>query len=286
MLIALLASCNSNKTESDAYGNFEATETIISAESGGKLVFIDAEEGARIEMGTCVAIIDTTDLVLKMEQLEAHKRAIQARSENVFSQIDVYNQQKENLKKDSFRLDNLVKEGAATQKQLDDVIGAINLVNKQIKATETQNISVINEMAVVEKQIDQIEESIHKSYITMPFTATVLEKYIEKFELVTPGKPLFKMASLDSLYLRAFVSGQQLAGISIGQRVSVKVDTEGKEMKTMEGVITWIAADAEFTPKIIQTREERVNLVYAVKIKTANDGTLKMGMPAEVVFSK
>lgn len=286
VLIALLASCNSNKTESDAYGNFEATETIISAESGGKLVFLDAEEGVRIEMGTCVAIIDTTDLMLKMEQLEAQKRAVQARSENVFSQIDVYNQQKENLKKDSVRLDNLVKEGAATQKQLDDVIGAINLVNKQIKATETQNISVINEMAVVETQIDQIEESIHKSYIIMPFTATVLEKYVEKFELVTPGKPLFKMASLDSLYLRAYVSGQQLSGIRIGQRVSVKVDTEGKDMKTMEGIITWIAADAEFTPKIIQTREERVNLVYAVKIKTANDGTLKMGMPAEVVFSK
>ncbi len=286
VLIALLASCNSNKTESDAYGNFEATETIISAESGGKLVFLDAEEGSRIEMGTCVAIIDTTDLLLKMEQLEAQKRAVQSRSENVFSQIDVYNQQKENLKKDSVRLDNLVKEGAATQKQLDDVIGAINLVNKQIKATESQNISVINEIAVVEKQIDQIEEGIHKSYITMPFTATVLEKYVEKFELVTPGKPLFKMASLDSLYLRAYVSGQQLSGIRIGQKVSLKVDTDGKDMKTMEGVVTWIAADAEFTPKIIQTREERVNLVYAVKIKTANDGTLKMGMPAEVVFSK
>ncbi len=286
VLLAFLASCNTNNKESDAYGNFEATETIISAETGGKIVFLNAEEGAKIDMGTCVAIIDTTDLLLKLQQLDAQKRAIQSRSENVFSQIEVYNQQKENLKKDSLRLDNLVKEGAATQKQLDDIIGAINLINKQIKATETQNISVINEMSVVDKQIEQVKENIRKCYITMPFTGSILEKYTEKYELVNPGKPLFKTACLDSLFLRAYISGKQLSGLKIGQKVGVKVDTDGQGMKTTEGVVTWIAADAEFTPKIIQTKEERVNLVYAVKIKTANDGTLKIGMPAEVVFSK
>ena len=282
--IIALGGCSLKDNKSDAYGNFEAVETIIAPEVGGKILFFNAEEGSTIEAGKLVALIDTADLQLKKEQLMEQKRSIASRSSNVFSQVDVQNQQKANLMVDKVRLQKLLKEGAATQKQLDDIDGNIRLVDKQIGATNSQNASVLSEMAVVQKQIEQVNESISKCYIINPITGTVLERYAEPFEMITQGKALYKIADISSLYLKVYISGSQLPLIKLGQKVQVMVDGSDKSLVKHEGEITWIAPSAEFTPKIIQTKEERVNLVYAVKIKTKNDGSLKIGMPGEVVF--
>jgi len=281
-----LSGCTLKDNKSDAYGNFEAVETIISPEVNGKILFINAEEGSMVEAGKLVALIDTADFQLKKEQLIAQKRATESRSANIFSQIEVQNQQKSNLLIDKARIEKLLKEGAATQKQLDDIEGAINLVDKQIASTNSQNVSVTSEMSVIEKQIKQIDENIKKCYIINPITGTILERYAEPFELTAQGKSLYKIADISFLYLKVYITGSQLPLIKLGQKVEIMVDGPDKTLNKHEGEITWISSSAEFTPKIIQTKEERVNLVYAVKIKTKNDGTLKIGMPGEVVFKK
>ena len=179
------------------------------------------------------------------------------------------------------RIEHLVKAKSATQKQLDDALGKVSVLKQQIKSIETQNVAVVNEAKSVSAQLKQIEDKIAKSYITNPVNGTVLVKYAEPGEITSFGKPLYKIADLNTMQLRVYISETQLANLKIGQKVAVKVDTN-KEMKSYKGVITWIASEAEFTPKIIQTKEERVNLVYAVKIDVKNDGSLKIGMPAEM----
>lgn len=231
-----------------------------------------------------IALIDTTDFQLKKEQLIAQKTATESRIANISSQIDVQNQQKNNLLIDKARIEKLLKDGAATQKQLDDINGAVSLVDKQIASVNSQNVSVTSEMAVITKQIQQVNESLKKCYIINPVKGTVLEKYSEPFELTAPAKALYKIADVSFLYLKVYVTGSQLPLIKLGQKVQVLVDGPDKSLVKHEGEITWIASSAEFTPKIIQTKEERVNLVYAVKIKVTNDGSLKIGMPGEVVF--
>jgi len=277
-------SCGNKYPQADGYGNFEADETVVSAESAGKILFLDVDEGSVLDKGKLVAIIDTGDLQLRKEQLIAQKKAVESKAANVTAQIEVQKQQKNNLLTDKVRTENLFKEGAATAKQLDDINGAVALVEKQILSTETQMVNISNEINVIEKQIAQLEENINKCSIVNPVKGTVLEKYAEVFELTAPGKSLYKIAVLDYLYLRAYISGAQLAQVKLGQKVQVNIDAGENTMRQLEGEISWIASVAEFTPKIIQTREERINLVYAIKIKTPNDGSLKIGMPGEVVF--
>jgi len=283
--IALLTACSGRNDKSDAYGNFEADETIISSEVSGKIIQLDLEEGQEIKAGTIVGIIDTTDYQLKKEQLTAQKNAIASKSGNIASQIEVQQQQKNNLLIDKARIEKLYKDGAATKKQLDDINGSISMVDKQIQSIQTQNGSVADEILSIVKQIDQISQTIKKCYLSCPVSGTILNKYIEQNELVIPGKSLFKIADLSSVFLRAYISESQLANVKLGQKVEVLIDKGEDNTAKYEGTVTWISSTAEFTPKIIQTKEERVNLVYAVKIKVKNDGALKIGMPGEVNFN-
>lgn len=284
--IALLTACSGKKDLSDAYGNFEADEVIISSEVSGKIIQLNLEEGQQLQAGMLIGIIDTTDYQLKKEQLIAQRNAIATKSGNIASQIEVQLQQKSNLLIDKTRTENLYKDGAATKKQLDDINGGINLVDKQIKSIQTQNAGVADEILALEKQIDQINQNIKKCYLLCPLTGTILNKYIQPNELVIPGKPLYKIADLSSVFLRAYISESQLANVKLGQTVEVLIDKGEDNTATYEGVVTWISSNAEFTPKIIQTKEERVNLVYAMKIKIKNDGALKIGMPGEANFSR
>ena len=280
-LLTTLLSCNSNDDKAYGYGNFEATETTISAEANGKILFFNVEEGNVLGENAVVGLVDTIQLSLKRDQLQAAKNTIFSKSRNVLSQRKVLNEQLSVAQNDQNRIENLVKAKAATTKQLDDVNGQISIIMEQIKSVETQNAPIINEVKSVEVQIQQIEDQIEKSIIKNPVKGTVLVKYAEPNEITAFGKPLYKIADLDNMELRVYISETQLAHLKTGQEVEVKID-DANSMKSYKGTVSWISDSAEFTPKIIQTKEERVNLVYAVKIRVKNDGSLKIGMPAEM----
>ncbi len=281
LVATTIFSCSDGNDSADGYGNFEATETTISAENNGKLMLFTVEEGQELAKETFVGYIDTIQLSLKREQLIASKVVIASKSKGVLSQINVLNAQLKTANINKNRAENLIKDNAGTQKQLDDVSGEIDIIKQRIKSVETQNAPVVNEMKSIHVQIKQLEDQIQKSKIINPVSGTVLVKYAEPNEITAFGKPLYKIADLSTMQLRVYISETQLSGVKIGQEVTVKIDA-GEDMKSYTGTITWIASEAEFTPKIIQTKEERVALVYAVKINVVNDGSLKIGMPAEM----
>ena len=282
ILISVMSSCGDKSLNSDAYGNFEAIETMISAEATGKLIYFDLEEGSIIDSGQIIGCIDTIQLHLKKEQIKSQRAIINSKSENVLSQIEVQKEQINTLLVEKKRFEQLVKDNAAPTKNLDDINGKINVLESQIKSIETQNKPIIAEAYTLEKQIEQIDDQIKKSIIINPKKGTIIEKYAEPYEVAVAGKSLYKIADLSYIYLRAYVSEKQLSEIKLGSKVKVLTDTKTEEMNSIEGTVVWISSQAEFTPKIIQTREERVNLVYAVKIKVKNNGTYKIGMPAEI----
>ncbi len=282
--VILLASCTKDGEKSDAYGNFEATEINVSAQAQGEIMQLQLEEGIILEANAILGWIDTTDLSLKKQQLQAQKLAVAARITNFEAQIAVYGQQRKNADRDLDRIEKMLQEGAATQKQMDDMSGQIEVIDKQIKAVKSQETSVYREIDAIKKQIDQIDEAIKKSIIINPVKGTVLTKYMNAHEIAAPGKAIYKIADLDQMKLKVYVSGDQLPNIKIGQKVEVLIDKNARENTSLSGEVSWISESAEFTPKIIQTKEERVNLVYAVKILVNNDGTLKIGMPGEVNF--
>ena len=284
ILAVVLTSCSGDEDLSDAYGNFESDDVVVSAEANGRILVLDIQEGEKLEKGVVVGIIDSTDLTLKKQQLLAQKNAVASKIENIRAQIKVQEQQKKNLFVDKERVEKMLKDGAATQKQLDDINGKIDLVNVQISSIKTQNVSVQSELDVVKTQIAQVEEGIIKCKITNPLKGTVLEKYAEQGEITTFGKPVYKIANLDVLNLKVYVSGDQLPHIKLGQQAEVLIDNTKKGNSKLTGTVSWISSNAEFTPKIIQTKEERVNMVYAVKIRVKNDGSLKIGMPGEANF--
>lgn len=280
-IAVLLTACNSNGDKADGYGNFEATEITISAENTGKLVAFTIDEGTVVEHNQLIGYIDTIPLYLKKEQLLVQKEVINSKSKGVLSQIDVLQARLKSANINKTRAENLIKDNAGTQKQLDDVQGEIDVIKNQIRSVEIQNAPVVNELKTLDVQLQQVEDQIQKSKIVNPINGTVLSKYAEANEIVAFGKPLYKIADLSTMELRVYVSETQLAKITIGESVSVKIDDQ-EGMKTYEGIISWIASEAEFTPKIIQTKEERVALVYAVKVQVKNDDSLKIGMPAEM----
>lgn len=280
----IFASCGKNERRSDAYGNFEAVETIVSAEATGKLVDFNIEEGQQLEMDITVGNIETDQLSLKKKQLEAQKNTIKTKFKNVFSQMSVYQEQRRVNQTEKERIERLLKDDAATTKQLDDINGSIGVLNKQIASIESQNSTTMQELKSIDVQIQQVQDQIDKSAIINPIKGTVLMKLAEQSEIVNYGKPLYKIADISTMELRVYVGGDQLSEIKIGQTVKVLIDEGKSEYKEFEGTISWISSKSEFTPKIIQTKEERVNLVYAVKIKVKNDGSLKIGMPGEVIF--
>ena len=281
LVATTLLSCGNGDDKADGYGNFEATEITISAENNGKLMQFDVNEGDVIEKDQFIGYIDTIPLTLKHEQLLVSKAVISSKSKGVLSQISVLNAQLKTANTNRTRIENLIKDNAGTQKQLDDINGEIDVIKNQIRSVEIQNAPVVNELKSIDVQLKQIDDQIQKSKIINPISGTVLTKYAEPNEITVFGKPLYKIANLNTMQLRVYVSETQLANIKIGDEVNVKID-DGNAMKSYQGIISWIASEAEFTPKIIQTKEERVALVYAVKIDVANDGSIKIGMPAEM----
>jgi HlyD family secretion protein len=280
----LIASCNGVKDKPDAYGTFEATEVTISSQSNGKILYLKLEEGQVLDSNLLVGIIDTLDMDLRKSQTREQQLATSSRRDDLAAQIAVLEQNKTNVLVDQARVERMLKDGAATQKQIDDIHASLNLIDKQIASVKSQYASLDAQVSTFNKQIDQINKTIADAHIRNPIRGTVLAKYAEPNEVTTFGKPIYKISDLTRLDLRVYVSGAQLPYIKIGQKVEVRYDKDEKTNSSVEGVVTWISETAEFTPKTIQTKEERVNLVYAAKVRVKNDGTLKIGMPGEIRF--
>ncbi len=284
LFLVLLQGCASEE-KSDAYGQFEATETTISSKSSGELLVFSVSEGERLESGQRVGVVDTTQLHLKKEELKSQLEATASKIENIDSEIEVQKEQLNTAQKNLKRTQALAEDEAATQQQLDDAQGRVQILQKQINALQTQKQSVRSEIKVIRARLNQLNQQRSDARIVNPVNGTVLSTYVEPHELVGQGQPLYQIANLDTLELRVYISGAQLPSVKLGQSVNVLVDKNAKENQQLNGRISWIASEAEFTPRMIQTKEERVSQVYAVKVKVPNpDGILKIGMPGEVNF--
>ncbi len=283
-----LTSCQQSTIKPDASGTFETTEVIVSAEGTGQILDFTVEEGMALTEGQLVGHIDSTQLYLKKLQLKANQKALLSRRPDMQKQLATLEQQLATARIEKRRIENLVKDNAVATKQLDDVNAQIALLEKQITATKSTLSTTIDGITgdnnALEIQLEQLEDQLNNCRITAPITGTVLAKYAEKGELATTGKTLFKLGDTNQMILRAYVTNDQLSTIKIGQKVQVFADY-GKGNKEYEGVITWISNKAEFTPKTIQTRDERANLVYALKISVKNDGYIKIGMYGDVKFN-
>lgn len=281
LIWASLFSCNKNNDKADGYGNFEATEVTISAEANGKIEYLKVEEGDILKPNIQVGLIDTTQLHFNKLQLIASKSTVYSKSTNVLSQVKVLQEQLKTTLIEKKRIQNMFADNAATKRQVDEIDGKVDFIQEQIKSVQTQNAPIVNEVKSIDVQIEKINDQIQKSKIINPIVGTILAKYAEPNEVTAFGKPLYKIADISEMTLRVYIIETQLSSLKIGQKVTVKIDADAA-MKSFIGTISWIASSAEFTPKIIQTKEERVNLVYAVKVKVKNDGSLKIGMPAEM----
>ena len=285
----LLSACQTKESLADAYGNFETTPILVGVETPGRLLFLNVEEGQRLIKGELVALIDTMPVHLQMEKLLASKLALGQKIQESKPEIEVLQQQKQNLIREQKRVEALLKEKAATTKQLDDIKGQIQVLDQQMMAiqskTKLANRAILSERGPVDAQLNLLQDQKQRCFIYNPISGTVVNKLAETSEVKGFGSPLYRIASLDTLVLRAYVTGTQLGRISLGEEVTVRIDAAEGTTRDYSGQISWVASQAEFTPKIIQTKEERVNLVYAIKVRVANDGYLKTGMPAEVWFS-
>ncbi len=285
-LVFALSSCHGGDEISDAYGSFESTEIIISAQASGEILKLGIEEGDLLDENQIVGLIDTTDLYLRKKLLVQQIKTIGSSLTSISSEIDVQKQQLENKLVNQKRITQLYEQAAATKKQLDDINGLVDLNRKIIVSVNSKKRSVLDQMEGVKIQIEQIDENISKCLIKNPSPGTVLVKYAERGELTAMGKPLYKIADVKKIKLKAYVSGNQLPNIKLGDEVEVLYDKDMTTNNTVMGKVIWISNTAEFTPKTIQTKEERVNLVYAVKVLVPNDGSIKIGMPGEMNFVK
>lgn len=271
----------------DAYGNFEATDVVVSAEGSGQLLWFTAKDGQRLAAGALVGVIDTTQLALERAQVTAERAATRSRANEVANQIKVLRAQQEISEREYARTTRLHGAQAATAQQLDQVERDYRVLGQQIEVAEAQSQTVQQDIASSVARVARIEDRIRRSRIVNPRGGTVLASYVESGEFVQPGQPLYKIADLDSMDLRAYVTEPQLAQVQIGASVDVTIDDAAPAHKrsTIPGIVTWVSSEAEFTPTPVQTREERADLVYAVKIHVANaDGRVKIGMPADVRF--
>lgn len=286
--MTLLTACSGSDSKYDASGVFEVTEVMVSARVAGEIMELDIDEGTEVTAGEPVGYIDTVQLYLQRLQLEANVKAAESRICDVEKQTAAIRQQIDTQKKEQTRFENLVKANAGNRKQLDDITAAINLLEKQLDAqTETLingNANAKAQAEALKAQIALTDDMISKSTIASPVDGTVMAKYVEKGELAVQGRTLFKVANINDMYLKAYITSGQITGLKIGQEVKVFADSGDSDRKEYRGVISWISDKAEFTPKTIQTRDERANLVYAVKIKVQNDGYIKRGMYGEVSF--
>ncbi len=286
LLILSLYSCKSTEDDAFAYGNFESQDILISSEVMGELLSFSTEEGERLKKSDVIGLIDSTQLFLKKLQLISASSVIKSGLQELDAQIGVNSVNQNNLEREQLRSQNLLKDGAATAKQIDDMNGQIALIKAQTSALKAKKTGIYAQMESSEIQVRQIEDQIRKCFITAPIEGTVLEVYLRKGELAAPGKAIFKMANLNEMILRVFISGDQLSQVNTGDSIIVRIDGKDNSLKELTGEVIWISSEAEFTPKIIQTRKERVNLVYAMKVSVKNNGEIKIGMPGEVSLSK
>ena len=288
ILIAGFFSCNNNKKDFDAAGAFESVETIVSTEASGTIKEFKVEEGQTLQPNQFVGYVDSTQLFLRKKQLEAQIKAVLSGMPDAAKQIAVLEEQQKNAEKEQQRFTNLVKANAATQKQVDDITAQVEVIKKQIEAQKSTlgitSANLLEQKYPLQRQIDQLNDQISKCKIVNPIHGTVLTKYAQANEVTMPGKALYKIAETDTLILRAYITGSQLSQVKLGQKIKVRVDKGAKEYGEYSGTIFWISDKAEFTPKTIPTKEERADLVYAIKVRVANDGYLKIGMYAEVQF--
>ena len=282
---ALAMSCGT-EAEFDAQGSFEATEVVVSAEAAGRILWFDAEEGTAVEPGARIGQIDTLQLDLQRRQLEAQQAALLASRPDIRAQAAALREQIAKQERELTRVQNLLRDGAATTKQRDDIEAQIRILQSQLSAAlsslDKSTVTIDGNAAVVEAQIAALDDRITRCRIASPIAGVVLTKYAEAGELAAVGKPLLKVADLEHLYLRAYFTSEQLAAIRVGDAVTVTADFGGDQRYGYEGRITWISPESEFTPKTIQTRDSRANLVYAAKIAVQNDGRLKIGLAGEV----
>lgn len=295
-------SCKQNKNNFDATGTFEATEVIVSSELGGKIITLTINEGDTVAANQIVGAVDAVNLSLQKEQVEASINSLSERTADVMPQIkmlenqlEVQHSQLANLEHEKKRTAQLIAKDAATGKQLDDINAQMDIVQKQVSVTQqqinvqrsavnTQNKTVMSERKPLQKKVEQINDQIKRSNIINPASGTIITKYAELGEMTTPGKAMYKIADLSTMKLRAYITGDQLPQVKLGQQVKVFIDAAKGEYKELPGKITWISDKAEFTPKTIQTKDERANLVYAVKVDVKNDGYVKIGMYGEIKF--
>ena len=288
-LLALFSACGNGAPKYDATGTFKTTEVLVSAEASGRLLYFDIEEGMLLKAGEEVGVVDTVQLYLKKLQLEASIKSVEEQRPDILKQVAATKEQISAAQRERNRVANLLKVGAANQKQLDDAEDQLEVLRKQLVA---QNSTLSNshqsltwQSSSVGIQVAQVEDQLKKCHITSPITGTVLAKYAEAGELTAMGTPLFKVADTEQMYLRAYITSEQLSQVKLGQKVTVFSDYGTDEHKQYPGVVTWISDTSEFTPKTILTKNERANLVYAVKIAVHNDGLLKIGMYGGVEFS-
>lgn len=282
--LIFMVSC-SNGDESDAYGQFEADEIVISAETMGRLTSFDIEEGEPVEAGAKVAVVDTTELHLQKAELKASMSSVQSNFNKLDAQKEILQTQRETAQKDLNRLQALKKDNAASQQQLDSAEGRVNMLQKKMQSLDVDKNSVSTELNRLEVKMAQINDHIERATITNPVNGTVLTTFVEEHELVSPGKPIYRIANLNQMTLRVYISGAQLPWVKLGEAVDVFIDKNEEENEQLSGEVSWIASEAEFTPRMIQTKEERVTQVYAVKVRVPNpDGKIKIGMPGEIKF--
>lgn len=299
-ICCFMAGCNKNGNAFDASGTFEADETIVSSELPGRITSLQIEEGSFLPADTVVGTVDAVNIALQEEQVAASIRSLTEKTVDAGPQIRLLQEQLavqqtqlNNLQHEKSRIENLVKADAATGKQLDDIKNQVEVARQQMNVTRqqiavqknnaaTQNRTILSEADPLKKRIDQLREQAGKAKIINPVAGTVITKYANTGEITSAGKALYKIADLSTLNLRAYITGTQLASVKLNQQVTVMIDQGKKDYKSYPGTIIWISDKAEFTPKTIQTKEERANLVYAIKVKVKNDGYLKIGMYGEL----
>lgn len=287
-VLLIVAACDGKTPKYDATGTFEATEVIVSAEGAGRLLQLNVDEGSQLKAGEEVGLIDTVQLFLKKRQLEASMKSVESQRPDLAKQIAATKQQILTAQQEKRRVENLLAAGAANRKQLDDWEAQIALLERQLAAQRSSLMNSDNSLTEqgnsVGIQVAQVEDQLDKCHIQSPINGTVLAKYAEAGELATVGKPLFKVGEVNRMYLRAYITSEQLAQVKLGDKVTVYADYGDSQQKAYPGEVTWISDRSEFTPKTILTKNERANLVYAVKIAVKNDGELKIGMYGGVVW--
>jgi len=279
----LLGSCQSDEKKADAYGNFEATEIVVSAKGTGELLMLRTEKGEELPADSLVGQIDTTNLYLQKMQLVSKRESLAAKTDEIDAQAEVLQVKKKYAKTALQRMENLFKEESATRQQLDNTSAEMEVIEKQLNQTRVNRKSIANELEVLDRQLDALNQQIADCSIINPIPGIVLEKYLEEKELAVAGRPVYSIADLNIMELKAFIGARQLTLIKTGDAVDVAIDGPDGLIH-FPGTISWISSKAEFTPKVIQTSEDRVNLVYAIKVNVKNDGRIKIAMPGEVYF--